>query len=298
MNKHLISAASLLAFACSAFAQNSVTLYGVVDEGFNYTSNVGVDGQGEHNYQLAGGFVQGNRWGLRAIFTLENGFDINNGRLAQGQRIFGRQAFVGLTHAQYGSVTLGRQYDSIVDYVAPLTANGSWGGTLFSHPFDNDNTNNTFRLNNTVKYASPDWSGFSFGGTYSFSNSPSFAVNRQYSVGARYANNGLQVAAAYLQADKPGNTSGGAIAADDANLTGDRLRIFGGGINYEMGPATLGFTYTNTSVKNPVSAALPGVSFADLGAAFGVVITSLKYQNFEVQSMCTPWATMKLRMVP
>jgi hypothetical protein len=41
-----------------------------------------------------------------------------------------------------------------VDYLTPLTANGGWPGAMFAHPCDKDNTDNTFRLNNAVKYAS------------------------------------------------------------------------------------------------------------------------------------------------
>ncbi|CAN0625064.1 general bacterial porin, GBP family [Burkholderia multivorans] len=287
MRKHVIPAAALLALAAPAFAQSGVMLYGLIDEGINYTDNVSVNGAGHANYQLASGFVQGSRWGLRgaedlggglkAIFTLESGFDVNTGHLGEGGRMFGRQAFVGLTHAQYGALTFGRQYDSLVDYLAPLTANGNWGGTLFSHPFDNDNTDNSFRVNNTVKYASPDWNGLSFGGTYSFSNGTNFANNRQYSVGAQYSLAGLQVAAAYLQANNAGNGAAGAIASDDANFTAARLRIFGGGINYTFGAATLGFVYTKMDAKNPVSTVfLPVSTFSGLG------LTATKFDNFEV----------------
>ncbi|KVR11394.1 hypothetical protein WK09_21445 [Burkholderia ubonensis] len=290
MKKHVISAAALATFAAftaPAYAQNSVTLYGLIDEGFNYTNNVRVNGIGKTNYQLASGYAQGSRWGLRgsedlggglkAVFVLESGFDVNNGRLGQGSRMFGRQAYVGLSESRFGTLTFGRQYDALVDYLAPLTANGNWGGTLFSHPFDNDNTDNSFRVNNTVKYASPDWNGLQVGGTYSFSNSTGFSTNRQYSIGAQYSLAGLQVAAAYLQANSPGNGNAGAIAADDANFVADRLRIFGGGINYTFGPATVGFVYTKTDVKNPVSTVyLPTATFSGLG------LTATKFQNFEI----------------
>jgi predicted porin len=291
MKKHLFCLAALTAFAVPAFAQSSVTLYGVIDEGFNYTNNV----RGGHVYELGSGFVQGSRWGLKgsedlgnglkAVFQLENGFDVNSGRLNQGGRMFGRQAYVGLS-SDFGTVTLGRQYDSLVDYLAPTTANGNWGGTLFSHPWDNDNTDNTFRVNNTIKYASPDYAGLQFGGTYSFSNDPGFSNNRQYSIGGQYQNAGLLVAAAYLQANNPGVTAGGAIATNDANFVSSRLRVFGGGINYTFGPATAGFVYTNTNIRDPITNAGYFTGFDSLppttGPLAGAAVTALKFQNFEV----------------
>ncbi|MFL9895804.1 porin [Paraburkholderia sp. RL17-381-BIF-C] len=292
MKQNLAALAALATFAVPVFAQSSVTLYGVVDEGFNYTNNVG----GKHDYELQSGYAQGSRWGLKgaedlgrgtkAIFQLENGFNLNNGRLGQGGLLFGRQAYVGVSDVAFGTVTLGRQYDSVVDYLAQTTANGNWAGYLFSHPFDNDNTDNSFRVNNTVKYASPDFAGLQFGGTYSFSNAAGFANNRQFSLGAQYVNGGLLVAAAYLNADNPGQSSGGAITSTDANFVAERLRIFGGGINYTFGSATLGFVYTNTNVKNPSanSGYLSGTETIQpiTGPLAGGKLNTLKYQNFEI----------------
>ena len=98
---------------------------------------------------------------------LENGFNVNNGKLGQGGLMFGRQAYVGLS-SQFGTVTLGRQYDSVVDYVGPLEAGDQWGGYIGAHPGDIDNFNNSYRTNNTVKYTSANYAGLTFGGTYSF----------------------------------------------------------------------------------------------------------------------------------
>ena len=297
MKRRLVSAIVPAMFAAPAFAQSSVTLYGLIDMGIGYTNDVG----GKSNYQMASGFAQGSRWGLKgtedlgggysALFQIESGFNGASGTLAQGGRAFGRQAYVGLGSTRFGTVTLGRQYDSLVDYLAPTTANGSWGVYPFSHPLDNDNTGNSFRVNNTVKYASPDFSGFSFGGTYSFSNDTGFANNRQWSVGAQYENGGLLVAAAFLNADNPGATPGGAIAGAgtvgaDANFVSARLRIFGAGINYTAGPATVGFAYTNSNISRPSenvgylfgAETIQPVS----GPLAGGTVTSLKYQNFEV----------------
>jgi predicted porin len=289
MKKQIFAVAALTAFAVPVFAQSSVTLYGVIDEGLNYTNNAA----GHSAYQMQSGYAQGSRFGLKgaedlggglkAIFTLENGFDLNSGKLGQGGRMFGRQAFVGLSDDKYGTITFGRQYDSLVDYLAQTTANGNWGGYLLSHPYDNDNTDNSFRVNNTVKYASPDFSGFQFGGTYSLSNDTNFANNRQYSVGAQYTLGGLLVAASYLQANNPGLTSGGAIATNDANFLSERLRIFGGGVNYTFGSTTLGFVYTNSTVTNP-AATDTSVYVGSITPPNGGTLSALKYQNFEVNA--------------
>jgi predicted porin len=285
--KKTIIGAALAAAALPAFAQNTVTLYGLIDEGFDFTNNV----NGSKAYELQSGYAQGSRWGLKgtedlggglkAVFQLENGFNVNNGKLGQGGLMFGRQAYVGLVSDQYGSVTFGRQYDSLVDFLAQTTANGNWGGYLFSHPYDNDNTDNSFRVNNTVKYTSPTFAGLQFGGTYSFSNDTNFANNRQYSVGMQYATGGLLLAAAYLQANNPSASAGGAINnGGDENFVASRLRVFGAGINYTFGSATLGFAYTNTLVQQPLSSGYVGA----ITPTGGATLSSLRFNNFEVNA--------------
>jgi predicted porin len=278
--------ATLACASLTAFAQSSVTLYGVLDEGFDFTSNVG----GKKNYELSSGYASGSRWGMRgvedlgggtkAVFQLESGINLSNGAAGQGGRMFGRQAYVGVQNKDFGTVTLGRQYDSVVDYLAPTTANGNFAGYLFAHPFDNDNTDNSFRVNNTVKYASPSFGGFRFGGTYSFSNATNFADNRVYSVGASYSNGGLLAGAAYMRADNPGTSTNGvngAIATNDASFIAERMQVFGAGVNYTFGPATAGFAYTNSSYKNPTGNGYIGAALDN-----GTALRNIKYQNFEI----------------
>jgi general bacterial porin, GBP family len=275
MKKTLIVAAVSASFATAASAQSSVTLYGIVDAGFTYVNNVQNTGMGPDrqvsNFGMSSGNLQGSRWGLRgqedlgggmkAIFALENGFDITNGRTGQDGRQFGRQAYVGLTSNGFGTVTLGRQYDSVVDYLGPLTANGNWGGTFFSHPYDNDNTDNSFRINNSIKYQSANYGGFSFGGLYGFSNnSEAFATNRAYSAGMQYANGPFKVAAAYLQTQGANGNAGGAItdpnaanlAAGNGNIGAagtirtKRQRTYGVGASYSAGALTFGGVWTQS----------------------------------------------------
>ncbi|VVE22305.1 membrane protein [Pandoraea pneumonica] len=303
MKKTLLAAAVVGAFsATAAHAQSSVTLYGLIDAGVAYTSNstTTAGASGSKNFRATSGLVNGSRWGLKgsedlgggnkAIFVLENGFSINNGQSGQNSRMFGRQAFVGLSNDKFGSVTVGRQYDSLVDYLAPLTLNGSsYGGTIASHPYDNDNTNNSFRVNNSVKYSSANYNGLTFGGLYGFSNKAGdFANNRAFSAGVNYANGPLTVAAAYLERQgNPGaNNTAGAVdtsAGGDSVFNASKQRVWGIGGNYAFGPATVGLVYTHTQLQG-----LSGLNYNSTAVSFNN--DGLKFDNFEINGryMLTP----------
>ncbi|WP_433704243.1 porin [Paraburkholderia sacchari] len=261
MKKSLAIAAAVAAtFASASYAQSSVTLYGIIDAGFTYTTNVNDNA----NYALASGNIQASRWGLRGvedlggglktIFTLESGFDVTNGKQSGG--LFNRQSYVGLTHDQYGTLTLGRQFDSMIDYIGPMTAVGTWGGTYMAHLLDNDDLNGTFSLNNTIKYTSPNLSGFQFGGLYSFSNQASFAVNRAYSAGMSYVYQGLRLGAAYTQINGVNaNGSGSVQGSPLVNTFGavganNRQRNWGAGASYAYGPMVGGVVFTQSRLND------------------------------------------------
>ena len=141
MKKTRIALLALPLLAGAAHAQSSVTLYGFVDAGLVYVNNQ----SGHSNVETITGQTSGSRWGLRgsedlggglkAIFTLENGFDTSNGKLLQGGREFGRQAFVGLSSDTWGAVTLGRQYDPMTELVGEIAATSMWAW-LGTHPGD------------------------------------------------------------------------------------------------------------------------------------------------------------------
>ncbi|MFM0155686.1 porin [Paraburkholderia sediminicola] len=205
-----------------AIAQSSATLYGVLSEGIGYINNQG----GKSSVQEITGTSQNNRigfrgtedlgGGLKALFTLENGFDITSGKLQQGGRMFGRQAFVGLGSTSFGSVTLGRQYDAIYDYLGEYSMMAAAGHGLGSHIGDNDNVQGTVRYNNSVKYRTPEWKGIQAQAMYAFSNAKGFAENRLISTGFTYQTGSFKVAVAFSNLDYPGmaNNASGA-AADD-----------------------------------------------------------------------------------
>jgi general bacterial porin, GBP family len=274
MKKTLIIAGVMGAFAINAHAQSSVTLYGTLDAGLVYSNNQG----GHSNWQQGSGTVSDTYFGLRgsedlggglhAIFTLEDGFNLNNGQFTENNTMFNRQAFVGLQSDQFGTLTLGRQYDSVVDYLGPLSeASSGYGNNLAAHPFDNDNLDNSFSIKNAVKYQSANYSGLRFGGLYGFSNDAGqFSNNRAWSAGASYNNGPLNVAAAYLQLNNSLTNAnpGGAVSAgagNNANLTAELQRTYGVGANYAYGPATVGLLYTHTQDDNVIAGAQNGTAF-------------------------------------
>ncbi|MFL9893764.1 MULTISPECIES: porin [Paraburkholderia] len=272
MNKALATTLVALAgtFCAAAHAQSSVTLYGTLDTGLDYISNQKAGTGGKSNWMMESGNVSTDRWGLRgnedlggglsAIFDLENGFNIDSGKFSNGGDEFGRQAWVGIASTQWGSVTMGRQYDFLVDFVAPLSATGSgFGGNIADHPFDNDNLNNDLRMNNSVKLRSATYDGVTLGGAYAFSNAAGgFSDNNAYSLGAQWAGGPFNLAVAYLQANQPGgvnqpNNTGGALSSSDgdATLTGARQRILGAAGRYTFGAATVGLVFTRTMLDDP-----------------------------------------------
>jgi GBP family porin len=288
MKKSLFALGVLGTFAGAANAQSSVTLYGLIDAGITYTNNQG----GAKNVQATSGAVNGSRWGLRgaedlggglkAIFTLENGFNIDNGKFGQNGAEFGRQAFVGLSSDRAGAVTLGRQYDSVVDYLGPLALTGTqFGGTQAAHPFDNDNLDNSFRVNNSIKYQSVNYGGLKFGGLYGFSNAAGgFSDNRAYSLGASYNYGPLNVAASYMQLNNAGSTlnASGAVTSD-ATFAASRQRTYGAGVSYAFGPANVGFVFSQTHLDNAT-----GIGASASGTTNGLTLTggSARFTNYEV----------------
>jgi predicted porin len=307
MKKTILALASLSAFSVSAHAQSSVTLYGVIDDGVNWTSNAG----GHNLYNLSSGVIQGSRWGLRgtedlgggmkAIFVLENGFDPNTGSLGQKNRgstqglEFGRQAYIGVA-SNFGSVTVGRQYDSVVDNLGQFIVGDQWGGYIAAHPGDVDNFNNAFRVNNAIKYTSANYGGLTFGGLYSLGGvAGQFSRNQVWSVGAGYSNGPLTLGAAYLNARNPNVGffgDNGASTAPTAATTfisspvysgyasARTYQVIGAGAAYAFGAATVGATYSNVQFKSLGDTATSGPN--PLGysgtATFNTAEVNFKYQ--------------------
>ncbi|SMG50104.1 porin [Paraburkholderia susongensis] len=261
MRKWSWAGAMLCVAPAVVYAQSSVTLYGLLDEGVTFVSN--ENGHSAWLLQSGGGSLS--RWGIRgaedlgggykAIFTLENGFDVSSGSLSNNGRLFGRQAYVGIS-SPYGTVTFGRQYEEVAEMLSTVAAGLNWAVYL-AHAGDVDNAGGSIRINNSVKYASPKIAGFTFGGLYSFGGQPGqFSANSATSVGLSYTavNFPLYIAAAYTVIKNPF-----AAAFDDITARNiiyapyvpdaESESIFGAGASYKFGGANVSLEYTSTRFK-------------------------------------------------
>jgi predicted porin len=282
----------LSALPVIAHAQSSVTLYGVLDEGVMYTSNV-AGGKKVFLDSLSGLF--GSRWGftgvedlgggLQTIFTLESGVNLNNGQFGQGGTAFGRQAFVGMKSVQFGTLTFGRQYDMVFYFPEPHTAGSLVGGPVGMHPGDVDNAANTVRLNNAVRYMSPVRGGFSFGGEYSLGGvAGNFTANSGYSVGAGYSGGPLKVGAAFEYFKNPTATAGNGFFTAYANgatplsqslnkayVPAQAYQVAIVAANYAVGAVTFAASFSNVQYANLGPAFLNGTAIfnnVDVGASY------------------------------
>jgi predicted porin len=261
------------AIADETSSASSVTLYGIIDDGVAYINHQAPNAASASHSVIksVSQVMSGNRWGLRgverlgptlsAIFTLENGFDGQSGAATQGGRMFGRQAFVGLSSTDWGTFTMGRQYDSVLDYVSLMAAWTQLGSSYGAHVGDNDNLFNTWRENNSIKFRSIDYAGFTGGGTYAFSNAPGqFANNRAYSLGGQYVHGPIKVAMSYLHLDSPsagqagGTNPNGAVGGEYGTGPGSifyanfvtHQSVLNLGTEYKSGGGAYHFLYSNT----------------------------------------------------
>ena len=158
MSKRIIQLAITMAAISavwSAQAETSVTVYGIVDSNLEYVSNNDPASDNGNKFRVRSGGLNGSRFGLKgvedlgkgykAIFTLEAGIDMTNGKSAYANRLFGRKAFVGLS-TPWGDITLGRQFTPIFSMLVPYTPGG------FSPQYEPIGSIMTGILDNSVLY--------------------------------------------------------------------------------------------------------------------------------------------------
>ncbi|OZI79388.1 porin [Bordetella genomosp. 2] len=256
MKKTLLAAALLAGFAGVAQAETSVTLYGIIDTGIGYNKVKG-DGFDGSRIGMINGVQNGSRWGLRgtedlgdglqAVFQLESGFNSGNGNSAQGGRLFGRQATIGLQSDSWGRLDFGRQTNIASKYFGSIDPFGAgFGQANIGMAFS---AMNTVRWDNMVMYQTPSYSGFQFGVGYSFSVDDGAGSDRVgfrtadnvrgITTGLRYVNGPLNVALSYDQLNASNNQ-----LQDEVDAT---PRSYGIGASYDFEVVKLSLAYARTT---------------------------------------------------
>lgn len=186
----------------------SVVLYGVVDLSIGRTDARNALG----HTRMMSGVQSGSRFGLRGSedlgggtrvnFVLESGFLANDGNSAQGGRLFGRAAWVGVS-GRLGEARVGRQTSvsslTLSDFDPFLGSylNAGAQTTLLSY--------NANRADNTVSYSTPTMNGWRLSTDYSFDYDSRGATTSESSnlasAAVVYSNNGVSFAGTFETVD-------------------------------------------------------------------------------------------------
>ncbi|MFC7514588.1 porin [Herbaspirillum sp. GCM10030257] len=254
-----------------AMAESNLAIYGVVDaavesikSGDARALRVQSGGLYQSRIGLRGSEDMGG--GLKAIFNLENRYNLDDGSLVQGI-LFGGRAVVGLS-GNWGTVTAGREYNPIYQI------------KVYSNPFGVDPYSVTqvlmrggaSRANNALRYDSPTWSGISVGAMYSAGdeNPANSSAGRHAGLSVQYANGPLWMGAAWNHV----NVESAATEDTDEWLIGAR---------YNFGPASLYGNYWEFKTANRTTPDAETVGWV-LGAtvkagARGLVLASYGVRN-------------------
>ncbi|MDD2881074.1 MAG: porin [Rhodoferax sp.] len=264
MNHHqhvtkLCASLALLASACAANAQSTVTIYGIADASVRY-----VDGLSASNAAAVGsatavssGVNNTSRFGFRgsedlgggmaAIFNLESGINIDTGAQTNATKFFDRASYMGLK-ASWGTVTMGRQTTVLADALSPVDPLGvRFAGfnpnvgiaALSSHGLGIEygsagDTKGSYRQDNSVKYA----------GKFSDLTVRAMrAFGEQSGNSSALSSSGLGFT---YQTDKVAATLG---YAEFESTTGLQLKAYVGGISGKLGNNKLSLTYGSNEAE-------------------------------------------------
>ena len=249
-------------FAFAAEPASNVTLYGVLDTGVyaHHASN------GKTIVEMASGITKGSRFGLegqenlgngyKVYFRLEQGFESDNGDAKDADSAFYRDSYMGVA-TPFGAFELGRTgaltagtHGGIVGGMSPFGI--TWKEGALTKVFAG---NIAARVNNMVKYESPELSGFKLYAQYSNGIDDDDVVssqkNRYIALGATYRYKNLRLIAAFdnlFYNDSAVKTDAGVAAGK--NLKDQRTYNIGG--TYDFGDVRMYLGYQfGQHIKTP-----------------------------------------------
>lgn len=249
----------------AAQAQNSVTLFGVLDGGLLYTNKTldpATGGNAGKQFSVIDGGSYYSQFGIvgtedlgggyKTKFRLVSGLDIANGGLLHcNGNLFGCEAWVGIDGPP-GEFKLGLQFSPffLAVYDADPRSLSLFGSGAIPLV---DNVLGTGIFNaNAVSYTSPVVGGLQASALYAFGGEPgNFQAGRQYSVRLRYGIGGLTVNAAFYD----GNSGGTAQTPVPTTVPYEGRML---GVGYQFGSLTVKGSFVNYKVAGSFNANVYG----------------------------------------
>ncbi|MDL2284055.1 porin [Oxalobacter sp. OttesenSCG-928-P03] len=247
MKKTLIALAVLGAAAGVAHAQSNVTIYGVVDTG--YIKETGRDVRMGENVNNRIGF-RGSEdlgGGLKATFELEKRFDLYDGTVGntntasyKGNRTTSGKDWDGAANlglaGNWGRIRFGRVNELTTETIRKFDPFYQYGvGSMLL------SSQRNARIDNTARYDSPKWAGFSFGLSYSLGQNAGTGQYWYNSNGTRgWDNDGYAINLSYDNGPFMATANWSRVA--DSNDS-DTWNV---GLAYKFGPARISLVYEST----------------------------------------------------
>jgi len=231
------------AISGGAYAQSSVTLFGIIDEAARYTKNGDLKLK-----SLVSGGINTSRFGVRGVedlgsglkagFWLEAGINADSGSSSDASRFWNRRSTVSLI-GNFGEIRLGRDFTPTYTGYSDYDAFGD-NGVAASGKFDSSlgtARDTGTRADNQIMYLLPS----NIGGIYGrFAVAAGEGTAGKKYVGGRigYAAGPLDVSGAY------GQTTVAPVLGDD------KFKVADIGASYDLGVVKLMGYYTQNKVAN------------------------------------------------
>lgn len=231
--------AAMAALACSgnaALAQSNVSLYGLLDMSVGTSKAPGATGSGKgaDSGKMSTSFIgfKGSEdlgGGLTAIFQLDSFLRADGGQNGRfnGDAFWARNAWVGLSSKEYGTIKLGRNTTPL--FVSTLSFNpfgDSFGySPSIRHIFSSNTTSGDSGWNDSVLYSTPNLDGFT---ATAFIAAGEGSNGRNLGFSGQYGSSGPFAAAVVYQDVK----KDGATAVDDT-------KTWQGNASYDFGVVKL-----------------------------------------------------------
>jgi predicted porin len=275
---HATAAAALAAFGGAAQAQSNITIYGSLDAGVAYVSNVA----GNSVSRVDQGTMQPDRFGFRGtedlgggtkgVFQLEGGFFTDTGNQTNANRLFNRLAVVGLSSDTYGTVVLGNMPDLVFEYAGKTSNAYQLTNWYLFHPGNLDSLANTSQFNNAVRYTSPSFSGLTASAMIGLGEvAGDSKKGRNTSAAVQYIYGPAKVLVAYSRLnDRAAGYAGTfltALGVGNATSVFDGLTTWAVGGGYVMEHLRLNTVYTQVKADLPNRVGFKQKNL-DLGAAW------------------------------